>query len=112
VLNQPTVRTGDLLARSTIVYADFDQQRLRKTSETLTAAGYTVWPCSGSVPVPSPVAFGTPDLVLLGPEFDKRLTALAATLWPEVSILVLNDSEDYSQLLARIASALPKRGSD
>jgi len=97
------------LGRSEIVYADSDKQRLSKVTETLVRAGYSVWPCLGDGPVSSPHALWKPDLVLLGPGLGELLSALATTLWPEVPIVVLSDSEDYSQLPARIASAVSRR---
>jgi hypothetical protein len=51
-------------------------------------------------------------LVLLGPEIEESMGALAAAIWPEVPILILKDTEDYSHLLERILLALSKRGSN
>lgn len=100
------------LARITIVYADSDIQRLTEVAKILVAAGYVVWPCPGNSPVPSSLADAPPNLVLLGPEIEESMGALAAAIWPEVPILILKDTEDYSHLLERILLALSKRGSN
>ena len=100
------------MSRSKIVYADSDEQRLSRITRILAAAGYSVWPCSEDGPISSAwLAHGTPDLVLLGPGLDETLVALAAMLWPKVTVLQLEDSDDDSQLPQRIAAILSNKKS-
>ena len=98
------------MPRNRIIYADSDEQRLSRITGILAAAGYSVWPCSEDGPISTAwLAHGTPDLVLLGPGLDETLIALAAMLWPKVTVLHLDGSEDHSQLPQRIALVLSQR---
>jgi hypothetical protein len=75
-------------------------------ASALTAAGYSVFPCSGQLPASVPEKFKSPNLVLLHAEVAEALQPLAETFWPGVPCEIVQDFQEDAKLIAQVDSAL------